>query len=911
MKNEKWFALTPSEIEQKLNTNAATGLSRKAARSRAQKNEGSIFILPKKSILKMLGDLFSDFALILLLLAAGVSLFFEEWHSGLIVLLLNFLHLLLVFGLYYRSQRTEESLSSLFCPTVRVVRGGRLFCLDFRSVTVGDVMLLEEGDVICADGRIITSDRLRVRMRLDREQYCSMDKLSEGYVKPNEHRASEMVNMVHAGSVVEKGSARVIVTATGRYTYLGAMTGGIEVQRSKAILPMMKHLQKQSVRINLAMLIAVIPLCILSLLASAWGGGTVLLSASFLTMLGLVATTASQLTLIFIRVFYVNRMRKLATNTVVIRSLKTAHRLAEADYLFVVDGALLSDGLLHFDHAVCADGVVSNVGTSTPTAKYFSEMVSLYHSAVTRTITTGVSGTHNYLDGMREFIKMSGVDEEALLIRCTCLSYGVGNMINSAEQVCISDRNQRIWLNVSCSKDFLSDCSYAMVGGQKKRLTDEGKEKLLSLWSDAVASYKTPIIFSVCSDITLSDSCFLGMLFLKEGIDEGWKKNISQLRTLGCKTILFVPTSSSVPAISNEFLRQGLGSFVSKETFSKHGKPLSYRFGSFDIYRGFEKEDVLLLLKEARAKGCSVFVAGLSEDAAEIAEQADGLISFAPMMSYTSGYLDEELRTFEVAGRQNSSASTQAIKEKADVLVARPSSNVGGLSSVSKAIFEIQRLTYNISDYLRYLFWIQILRIVILIPPMLFGNWILDARHLLLCSCVFDVFAFFSFLEYQKTGKRREIPNYFSKNKMCTSVFSDYGMIVGTVVASLSFFVLPMIFDAIGVFGKHLYPVEYSFVALILLHWTMLFVMRYDAGGRRWNSVFGDLSFVFETIVIVVFLFALFLWQPLGLLFRVEKSPLPYFILSLVPSLFFATFALRISPKRMRKNLNKPNKPNK
>ena len=897
MKNEKWFALTPLEIEQKLKTNAATGLSRKAARSRAQKNEGDLFVLPKKSLLKIIGDIFSDFALILLLLAAVLSLFFEEWHSGITVLLLTVAHLLLVGVFHYRSQRTTESLSSLFCPTVRVIRGGRLFCIDFRSVVVGDVMLLEEGDVICGDGRIVTSDGLRVRMRVDREHYQSMEKISEGYVNPKEVRASEMVNMVHAGSVVEKGSARVIVTATGRYTYLGAMTGGIEIPMSGEVPPMMQRLQKQSVRINLAMLIAVIPLCILSLLASAWGGGTVLLSASFLTMLSLVATTASQLTLIFIRVFYVNRMRKLATHSAVIRSVNTAHRLAEADYLFVVDGALLSDGALHFDRALCAEGVVSHFGESNPTAKYFSELVSIYHSAATRTVMTGVSGTRDFLDGLQEFIEASAVDEEALAIRCSCLSYGVGNMISSAEQVCILDRNERIWLNVSCSKDLLNDCKYVMIGGQKRRLSEDGKERLLSAWGNAVASYQTPIVFSVCSDISLSDSCFVGMLLLKEGIDANWKKNISLLRNHGCKTILFAPTNSSVPAISKEILGHG---FVSKEMFSKHQKPLSYRFGSIGVYTGFEKEDIILLLNDVRAKGASVFVAGLSEDAAQIAERADGFISFAPMMSYTSGYLDEELQTFEVAGRQSSSSSTQAIKEKADVLVARPSGNAGGFSSVLRAISEIRCLTDNVSDYLRYLFWIQILRIALLIPPMLFGKWILDARHLLLCSCVFDIFAFFSFLENQKASKRRTAQKYFSQKRIREAAFADYGMIAATIAATASFFFLPMIFDIIGVFGKYLYPVEFSFVALIFLHWTMLFVMRYEANGRCFRSLLGDLSLILEAIVIVIFLFAVFLWQPLGLLFRIEKSPLPYFVLSIVPSVLFAVLALCISPKRDR-----------
>lgn len=897
MKNEKWFNLGISEIEKKLQTNAATGLSRKAARSRAQKNVGALFLLSKKSLWKIIGDLFFDFALILLLLAAVISLIFEELNSGMTVLLLLLGHVCLVGIFHYRSQRTTESLSALFCPTVRVIRGGRLFCIDFRSVAVGDVMLLEAGDIICCDGRIVTSDELRVRMRLDRENYRSLEKFSEGYVNPKEYRALEMCNMVHAGSIVEKGSARVIVTATGRHTYLGAMTGGIEISRPEETPLILKQLQKQSVRINLAMLIAVIPLCILSLLASAWGGGTLWLSASFLTMLSLVATTASQLTLIFIRVFYINRMRKLATSSAVIRSMNTACRLTDADYLFVVDGSLLSDGLLHFHQAVCAEGVAKTYGDSNPTAKYLSEMVSLYYSAATRTVTTGVSGTRDFLDGIQEFVKISGVDEEALAIRCTCLSYGVGNMMNSSEQVCISERNQRVWLNVSCSMDFLNDCNYVMIGGQKKQLSEEGKQRLLALWRDAVASYQTPMIFSVCSDISLSDHCFVGMLLFKEGIDEDWKKNISLLRNRGLKTILFAPTTASAPAIPKEILGQG---FVSKEMFLKHNQPLSYRFGSIGAYYGFEKEDIAELMSQVRSKGAKIFVAGFSEDAMQIAQGADGFVSCAPMISYTSGYLDEELQTFEVAGRQSSASSTQAVKEKADVLVARPSNAKGGFSAMVQALSELKMVSYNISDYLRYLLWIQLLRIVLLVLPMLFGKWVLDAKHLLLCSCILDAFAFFSFLGNQEAANRSSVPQYFSQKRSTKSIkwiLSDKGMLSATAVALISVFFLPMLFDVIGFAGKYLYPVEFSFVAMILLHWAMLFTIRYEAVGRRWRTLLLDIPLLLEMVFIILFVLALFLWQPFGLLFRIERQPIPYFLLSCLPSVLFVVVALVFSSK--------------
>ena len=66
MKNEKWFGLSLDEIEKKLKTNAATGLSRKAARSRSAKGTESLYRTTRKRASKMILELFSDFTWVLL-----------------------------------------------------------------------------------------------------------------------------------------------------------------------------------------------------------------------------------------------------------------------------------------------------------------------------------------------------------------------------------------------------------------------------------------------------------------------------------------------------------------------------------------------------------------------------------------------------------------------------------------------------------------------------------------------------------------------------------------------------------------------------------------------------------------------------------------------------------------------------
>ena len=82
--NEKWFALSLSEIEKKLKTNAASGLTRKAARSRWSSERGSVFSVPAKSPLSCFGELLGDFAFIMLMIMSFLALCFDESDTGII-----------------------------------------------------------------------------------------------------------------------------------------------------------------------------------------------------------------------------------------------------------------------------------------------------------------------------------------------------------------------------------------------------------------------------------------------------------------------------------------------------------------------------------------------------------------------------------------------------------------------------------------------------------------------------------------------------------------------------------------------------------------------------------------------------------------------------------------------------------
>ena len=109
--NEKWFLNDVSQIEKKFKTNAASGLSRKAARSawhRLSRNVKPLFLRRKKSMAKMLGEVVAEFSLIILMLSALFATLFDEVYLGATVLVICAVSILLATVCYVRSQRSME-----------------------------------------------------------------------------------------------------------------------------------------------------------------------------------------------------------------------------------------------------------------------------------------------------------------------------------------------------------------------------------------------------------------------------------------------------------------------------------------------------------------------------------------------------------------------------------------------------------------------------------------------------------------------------------------------------------------------------------------------------------------------------------------------------------------------------------
>ena len=158
-----FYAITNDEALKRLQTNDETGLSAQEAQARLTQNGPNALAQgEKKTLLMRFLDQFKDFMIIVLLVAALISGFIvHEWADAFIILAVVILNA--VFGVFQESKAEEaiDALQKMSTPNAHVRRGGQVLTVPSSELVVGDIVLLEAGDVVPADLRLLESANLK------------------------------------------------------------------------------------------------------------------------------------------------------------------------------------------------------------------------------------------------------------------------------------------------------------------------------------------------------------------------------------------------------------------------------------------------------------------------------------------------------------------------------------------------------------------------------------------------------------------------------------------------------------------------------------------------------------------------------------------------------------------------------
>lgn len=253
---EQMFRRTAQQIMEQFGV-TAEGLSQQQVEKQRQTyGENVLAEEKKKSALVVFLEQFKDLLVIILIAAAVISAVSGNGESTIVIIAVITLNAILGTVQHFKAEKSLESLKALSSPNAKVMRDGRRVEVSSREIVPGDILILEAGDLVVADGRIIDNYSLQVNESSLTGESEGVNKNSEVIDAPSV-ALGDQKNMVFSGSLVTYGRATVIVTGTGMQTEIGKIAALMNQTKQKKT-----PLQQSMDNFSQKLAIAIIAICV-------------------------------------------------------------------------------------------------------------------------------------------------------------------------------------------------------------------------------------------------------------------------------------------------------------------------------------------------------------------------------------------------------------------------------------------------------------------------------------------------------------------------------------------------------------------------------------------------------------------------------------------------------------------------
>ena len=279
----------------------------------------------RKSVLRIFLEQFADFLVIILILAAVVSAILGDVESMAVILAVITMNAILGTVQTVKATASLDSLKQMSAPTAKVVRDGQVVQLPGREVTVGDVVVLEAGDSICADGRLLECASLKcAESALTGESLPVEKDLADidGDVPLGDRK-----NMVFSGCFVTYGRARFLVTSTGMHTEMGRIAALLKSTEEKKT-PLQVSLDQFGRKLSIGILV----ICALLFAVSVFLRGENVMNA-FLFAVALAVAAIPEALSSIVTIVLSFGTQKMAREHAIIRKLQAVEGLGSVSVI--------------------------------------------------------------------------------------------------------------------------------------------------------------------------------------------------------------------------------------------------------------------------------------------------------------------------------------------------------------------------------------------------------------------------------------------------------------------------------------------------------------------------------------------------------------------------------------------------
>ena len=273
----------------------------------------------RKGILKVFFNQFKDLLVGILIVAGIISIITDNVESTLVIFIVILLNAILGTVQYFKAEQSLEALKSLTAAKCKVIRNGIKQEILSKDIVPGDILFLEAGDLIAADGRIIENHSLQVNESSLTGESLAVEKNAE-VLSDDEIPLSDRKNMVFGGTLVTYGRAIAVVTSTGMNSELGKIANLMENTQAKET-PLQKTLDKFSGKLA----IIIITICIIVFVLEIYRDESILNALMFAVALAVAAIPEALSSIVTIVLAL--GTEKMAKENAIIKDLKAVEGL--------------------------------------------------------------------------------------------------------------------------------------------------------------------------------------------------------------------------------------------------------------------------------------------------------------------------------------------------------------------------------------------------------------------------------------------------------------------------------------------------------------------------------------------------------------------------------------------------------
>ena len=737
--------LTKEQLYKLLETREE-GLKTKEVEERISKYGQNVLSTEKqKSNLAMFFSEFKDLMIIILIASSIISFILsyinkESYIDSIIIIAIVLLNAILGFLQEKKADKAIDSLKKIQKTKVKVRRNNKIYVIDSDYIVKGDIILLEAGDIVCADARIIKSTALKIDESSLTGESFPVEKTEE-IIKNN----NDNTNIIFSGTNVVYGKCEAIVYETGKNTQFGKIAESLNESEIETT-PLQKRINEISKFLSFLISIIILCMLVLGIIKGIKLKEIIMLSISLA-----VAAIPEGLPAIITIILSIG-MTELAKKKAIVRKLSSVETLGSTEVICSDKTGTITKNQMVV-REIYFDGKIQNVSEIDQNNALFKGMILNNDSSKNESEYIGDSTEIALIKCLEEIVNVEEIKKNQK--RIDEIPFDSERKMMST----INKDNDKINIYTKGSFDSVIErCKYIFENNRVLKLTKKKKDELIKIENEEsnkayrvlAFAYKSLEKDYISNDLE-SDLIFVGMTCMIDPPRDDIKESIELCKMAGIKPIMITGDSlCTAKAIAREIgiLEDDSAAIVGTELDKLNFDDLKEKVLDYSVYARVSPINKLDIVK------------AIKENQKLVAMTGDG-VNDAPA-----------LKSADI-GVGMGITGTEVSKNVSDIVLSDDS-----FSSIVTAIGEGRRIFDNIRNVLVYLLTGNITEVLIVFIGMLFGIEIFFPIQLLYINLITDSIPAISlaFEKEEKNIMKRKIRNLndtfftpFLISKICIS----------------------------------------------------------------------------------------------------------------------------------------------